>query len=224
VTSMKKSTPLLWALGLLAFSGCGSVQGLMIYEKDASLNTITQVKALPAMNTVGFEWQKIEDAEVRGVNIYRGTPQEGAQKFKQIGSINNRYATHFVDTRVSPDTEYVYTFTTFALGKESEYGKVLHVKTHPTFSAVSFVKAYKVASEAVKVLWKPHADPRINAYIIQRAVDGGEWQYVALAKGQLMAEYIDIYVRKHHTYQYRIIAKSYDGIEAKASRAASISL
>ncbi|MDQ1325421.1 MAG: Fibronectin type-III protein [Campylobacterota bacterium] len=221
---MKKSTLLLWVLGLLAFSGCGSVQGLMIYEKDASLNTITQVKALPTMNTVGFEWQKIEDSRVRGVNIYRGVPQNKEQGFKQIGSVNNRYATHFVDTQVSPDTEYVYTFTTFSLGKESEHGKVLHVKTRPTFNAVSFVQAYKVASDAVKVLWRPHTDPRINAYIIQRAVDGGEWQYVSLAKGQLMAEYIDIFVRNNHTYQYRIIAKSYDGIEARTSQITSISL
>ena len=221
---MKKSTLLLWLLGLLIFSGCGSVQGLMIYEKDASLNTITQIKALPAINTVGFEWQKIEDSRVRGINIYRGTPQNKEQSFKQIGSINNRYATHFVDTQVSPNTEYVYTFTTFSLGKESEHGKVLYVKTRPTFRPVSFVKAYKVASDAVKVLWKPHADPRINAYIIQRAVDGGEWQYVALAKGQLMVEYIDIFVRSNHAYQYRIIAKSYDGIEAKISQTTSISL
>jgi len=224
---MKKSILLLSALALLILNGCGGIKGLLIYDTDPTLKTITQVKALPMMSSVGFEWKKIEDNRVHGINIYRGSPGDrigGDQGFKRIGSIGNRYATHFVDTHTKPNTKYLYTFTTFSLGRESKHGAILRVKTRPPFAGVSFVQAYKVAPGVVKLLWKPHPNERVNAYIIERSVNGAEWKYVSQVEGQLMAEYIDSFVRAGNTYAYRIIAKSYDGIRAKASQVTRISL
>ena len=220
---MKRSILLLSAVALITFSGCGGgVKGLLIYDTDPTLKTIKGVKALPLMSSVGFEWKKITDKDIHGVNIYRSSPSE--QAFKRIGTIGNHYATHFVDTHTKPDTKYRYTFTTFSLGKESKQSTVLHVKTRPTFAAVSFVKAYNEAPGVVKILWQPHSSQRVNAYIIERSVNGGKWKYVSQVAGQLMAEYIDTFVRNGNTYAYRIIAKSYDSIRAKASQATQISL
>jgi fibronectin type 3 domain-containing protein len=222
---MKKSILLLSVLALIIFNGCGGIKGLMIYDTDPTLKSITQVRALPMMSSVGFEWEKIKDRRIHGINIYRKVPSnQEDQEFKRIGSIGNRYATHFVDTHVKPNTKYLYTFTTFALGKESKRSTVLRVKTRPTFAAVSFVKAYKVAPGVVKLLWRPHPSERVNAYIIERSVNDGTWKYVSQVEGQLMAEYIDTFVRSGNTYAYRIIAKSYDNIRAKASQATQISL
>lgn len=222
---MKKSILLLSVLALIIFNGCGGIKGLMIYDTDPTLKSITQVRALPMMSSVGFEWEKIKDRRIHGINIYRKVPSDqGDQEFKRIGSIGNRYATHFVDTHVKPNTKYLYTFTTFALGKESKRSTVLRVKTRPTFAAVSFVKAYKEAPGVVKLLWRPHPSQRVNAYIIERSVNDGTWKYMSQVEGQLMAEYIDTFVRSGNTYAYRIIAKSYDNIRAKASQATQISL
>lgn len=221
---MKKSTLLLWAVALISFNGCGGIKGLMIYETDPTLKTITQVRPFATMNSVGFEWDKIESHRTHGINIYRGLPSEGEQSLKQIGSIGNRYATHFVDTHVKPDTSYMYTFTTFSLGQESRHSSVLEVKTLPAFPAVSFVQAYKVAPNAVKLLWKPHDNPSVDTYIVQRSVNGGEWKFVAQVKGQLMVEYIDTFVRSGHNYEYRIIAQSYDKIQAKPSQTTQLTL
>ncbi|MEA3434655.1 MAG: hypothetical protein U9R13_08730 [Campylobacterota bacterium] len=222
---MKKSILLLSVLALIIFNGCGGVKGLMIYDTDPTLRTIKQVRAFPMMNSVGFEWKKIEDKHIHGINIYRkALSDQENQEFKHIGSIGNRYATHFVDTHVKPNTKYLYTFTTFALGKESKRSAVLRVKTRPTFAAVSFVKAYKEAPGVVKLLWRPHPSERVNVYIIERSVNDGAWKYVSQVEGQLMAEYIDTFVRNGNTYAYRIIAKSYDNIRAKASQATQISL
>ena len=222
---MKKSILLLSVLALITFNGCGGVKGLMIYDTDPTLKTIKQVRAFPLMNSVGFEWKKIKDRRINGINIYRKMPSgHDGQEFKHIGSIGNRYATHFVDTHVKPSTKYLYTFTTFSLGKESKHGAVLRVKTRPTFNGVSFVKAYNEAPGVVKLLWRPHLSERVNAYIIERSVNDGEWKYVSRVEGQLMAEYIDTFVRNGNTYAYRIIAKSYDGIKSKASQVTQISL
>jgi hypothetical protein len=219
---MKKSILLLSVLALLTFNGCGGVKGLLIYDTDPTLKTVKNVRAFPMMSSVGFEWEKIRDNQIHGINIYRGSPSE--QGFKRIGSIGNRYATHFVDTHTRPDTKYQYTFTTFALGKESEQSAILRVKTRPPFTPVSFVKAYKEAPGVVKLLWRPHPSERVNAYIIERSVNNGKWKYVSQVEGQLMAEYIDTFVRNGNTYAYRIIAKSYDDIRAQASQATQISL
>ncbi len=221
---MKKSILILWVLSLISFNGCGAVKGLMTYGTDPSLDTITQVHTLPRMNSVGFEWKKIEDHRIHGVNIYRGSASQDIQSFKRIGTVGNRYATHFVDTHVKADSTYRYAFSTFAFGKESRHSEPIEVKTLPAFSAVSFVKAYKVAPSVVKLLWKPHADSSINTYIVERSVDGAEWKYVSQVQGQLMAEYIDTFVRGGHTYSYRIIAQSYDKIHAYPSQPTKITL
>ena len=221
---MKKSILILWVLSLITFNGCGAVKGLMTYGTDPSLDTITQVHALPRMNSVGFEWEKISDHRIHGVNIYRENRSQGVESFQRIGTVGNRYATHFVDTHVNADSTYRYSFSTFALGKESRHSKPIEVRTLPPFSAVTFVKAYKVAPSVVKLLWKPHTNPSINAYIVERSVDGSEWKFVSQVQGQLMAEYIDTFVRAGHRYSYRIIAQSYDKIRAYPSQATKITL
>jgi len=221
---MKKSILLLWALSLITFNGCGGIKGLMTYGIDPTLKNIKQIHTLPTMNSVGFEWEKIDDNRIHGVNIYRGTASQEKQSFKCIGTVGNRYATHFVDTHVNADSLYRYAFSTFSFGKESRRSEPLEVKTHPTFSAVSFVKAYKVAPSVVKLLWKPHANPSVNTYIVERSVNDGEWNFVSLVQGQLMAEYIDTFVRSGHAYSYRIIAQSYDKIRSLPSYPTQLTL
>ena len=176
---MKKSILLLWVLALLTFSGCSSdIKGLTVYGKDPTLPSLGTVRTLPMMSSVGFEWDTIKDERVRGINVYRKLPDAKdpeEREFHRVGSIGNRYATHFVDTHVKPDRRYVYKFTTLYFGKESSPGTIVEVETKPTFAPVSFLKAYKVGPTAVKLLWRPHPSDKINAYIIERSVNGGEW-------------------------------------------------
>lgn len=221
---MKKSTLLFLVLASLTFNSCGGIKGLMTYSTDPSLQGIGEVHTLATMNSVGFEWEKIQNRKIHGINVYRGNARGDKQSFKRIGTVGNRYATHFVDTHVKASTGYSYTFTTFALGKESKRSKILHVKTKPAFSAVSFLKAYKVAPAVVKLLWKPHRNVSVNAYIVQRSVDGDEWKFVSYVEGRLMAEYIDTFVRTGKSYRYRIIAQSFDKIQARPSKHTQLTL
>ena len=221
---MKKSILLCLVLASLTFNGCGAIKGLMTYRTDSSLQGIGQVHTLATMNSVGFEWEKIQNKKINGINIYRGNASGDTQSFKRIGTVGNRYATHFVDTHVKANTSYSYTFTTFALGSESSRSETLYVKTLAAFPAVSFVKAYKVAPSIVKLLWKPHSNPSVNAYIVQRSVSGGEWKFVSQVQGRLMAEYIDTFVRQGKSYRYRIIAQSFDKIQAKPSQLTQLTL
>ena len=222
---MKKSILLLSALFLLVLNNCGSsIEGLMIYKTDPTLKSLTKVRSLPTQNAVGFEWDKIADYRVHGVNIYRGTPTTGSQSFQRVGSVGSRYATHFVDKNVKPNRAYLYTFTTFSLGRESSHGSVLKVQTRPALKGVSFINAYSVAPKVIKILWAPHTNQSVNRYVIERSVDNKDWKYLIQLEGQLSAEFIDTFVEKGHSYRYRIIAKSYDNTLTQASSVASVSL
>ncbi|HIP28658.1 MAG TPA: hypothetical protein EYG82_05720 [Sulfurovum sp.] len=221
---MKKLNLLLWILFLLILNGCGAINGLMVYKTDTTLKSIYDVQALPTQSSVGFEWKKIEDRRIHGVNIYRGIPTQGRQSLKRIGTASNRYATHFVDRRVKPNTSYIYTFRTFSLGKESTQGRVLKVKTAPALKSVSFFKSYNVAPGVVKLLWSPHVNESISRYVIERSVNGGSWRFVANVKGRLMVEYIDTFIRRGNSYRYRIFAKSYDKALTKAKQTTSLSM
>lgn len=125
---------------------------------------------------------------------------------------------------VKANTSYIYTFTTFALGKESRHGAVVKVKTAPALKGVGFFQAYNVSNGVIKLLWSPHANESINRYVIERSVNGGRWNFVANVKGRLMVEYIDTFIRQGNSYRYRIFAKSYDGVLTKASQITSLSL
>jgi len=225
---MKRPILVLWIVALVLFSGCGSaIKGLMVYGKDPTLPTLGEIRTLPMMTSVGFEWNRINDTKIQGINIYRkqlSAQTSEERSFKHIGTVGNRYATHFVDTHVEPNTLYLYQFLPFAFGKEAVNRSEVTVRTQPTFAPVSFLKAYKVAPYVIKLLWKPHSSEKINRYRIERSVNGGEWSFMAQVEGHLMAEYIDTLVHGGATYSYRIIAKSYEGVKSRPSQISRISL
>ena len=221
---MKKLTLLLWTLSLLIFNSCGGIKGLMVYDVDDRLPTLGTVHSLAKHNSVGFEWSKINDHHVDGINIYRKSNNGESEHYKHIGSIDNPYATHFVDMMVKPNHNYAYSFRTFSLGKESKASSIVEVRTLPTFAPVSFVEAYKVAPNVAKILWKPHPNPSINSYILERTSNGKNWEFISTIHGNLMVEYIDTYAKDKHAYAYRVIAQSFDKIQAQPSPIAQITM
>jgi fibronectin type 3 domain-containing protein len=194
---------------------------------DESLPAIRQVNVLVEKSSVGFEWPAIKNADAKGINVYRALPAKGTKhKFYKIATINDHFATHYVDRTVKPNQRYLYTFTTYNLLHESPHGKILRVHTPSAYKAVEFVKVYLRASGVIKVLWKPHPNPRIAGYVIQRRLTKGDakWRYLASVPGRLMPEYIDSSVAKGHQYSYRVIARSSSNVLSLPSQPASITV
>ncbi len=222
---MKKSILILSIVSLILFSGCSGIsafRGVMTYELDNNLPNIGEVNALATIDSVGFEWQKIaKDTQIQGIHVYRGDPLQNVKRYQRIGTINNIYATHFVDTHVEPDNTYSYVFTTFYMARESGPSKKIEVRTLGSFDAVSFVEAYHVSPNTIKILWKPHPNASVNSYIIEQSVNSGTWRFLAQVRGQLMVEYIDKFAKSHTTYSYRIIAQSYNKINSAPSKPSS---
>jgi len=230
---MKKQYRVFWALSLigvsLIVSGCaeaiGEVTSMTAVKTDLSMPTLRDIKTVVGKTSVGFEWKPITDKRVEGIDVYRATPTGSREeKYIKIATIPNRFATHYVDTTVKPDTTYDYTFKTFGVLFGSAPGKIIRVKTPPAMPAVSFVKAYQPAPGVIKILWTPHNDPRVVDYIIQRRLNGGPWKYLATVKGRLTPEYIDESAAKGRRYEYRVIARSSDGAQALPSRPVSVTV
>ncbi len=206
-------------------SGCAEVESITAVKTDPSMPMIKGVKHITDKTSVGFEWPEIQDKRVEGIDIYRAVQGSGSeQKYRKIATIGNRYVTHFVDTDIKPNTNYLYTFRTYGVLYGSAPGEIVKIKTEGPFGPVSFFKAFMVDKGVVKLLWTPHPDLRIHDYILERKVAGREWKYLANIKGRLSPEYVDMSPAKGRTYSYRIIARSADGFRSKPSTPATITV
>ncbi len=209
----------------LLISGCAEVESMTAIKTDPSMPVIKSVKHITDKTSIGFEWPEIQDKRVEGIEIYRAVQSNGTeQKYHRIATIGNRYATHFVDTNIKPNTNYLYTFKTYGVLYGSAPGAIVKIKTEGPFPPVSFFKAYLVDKGVVKLLWTPHPDLRIHDYIIERKVSGKDWKYLANIKGRLSPEYIDMSPAKGYTYSYRIIARSADGFRSQPSTPVNITV
>ncbi len=207
------------------FNGCVDPQSLLTVSIDKTLPTIRNVNVLVEKSSVGFEWPAIRDSRVKGINIYRATPDAGrTQRFVKIAAIGDPFATHYVDRNIEPNRRYLYTFSTYDLLSESPHGKIVRVQTPSAFKPVEFVKVYLRASGVVKILWKPHPDPRIAGYVIQRRLEkpAAAWRFLANISGRLMPEYIDASAARGYRYSYRVLARSSNGAFSQPSAPAAI--
>jgi len=210
---------LLTAISLLLLNGCNP-STLMNQQLDPRLPKLNNVKAIASNTSVAFEWQPIE-LKGDGVNIYRTESNQytnSAQKeLKKVGTVHNRFASHYVDTRLAQNSTYTYTFTITRGGFESPHGQVLTVKTLPAFEAVTFFKAYQKDPNTIKLIWRPHSDLRVKMYKIEKSINSGEWKWIGTVENRMMSEYIDTYVAPGYTYTYRVTAVGFDDSVSKKS-------
>lgn len=185
---------------------------LQAFFTDYSLPKVTGVKSVVDRNSVGFEWKQLfKYGNVQGVNVYRAKAVKGAeQTYNKIASLSNRFATHFVDTKVEPNTKYFYTFTTFSGLSESMYGDIVPVQTNPPYPAVKLVSADVMDVNVVKLLWVPSSAPTVYEYVIERKGADNKWHYLRSIKGRLYPEFVDVTVKRGETYSYRVFAR--DGV------------
>lgn len=222
---MKRLIPiLLTAISLLLLNGCNPTT-LMNQQLDPRLPKLNNVKAVASNTSVAFEWQPIA-RKGDGVNIYRTEQNQytnSAQKeLKKVARVNNRFASHYVDTGLAQNSVYTYTFTITRGEFESAHGQVLTVKTLPAFEAVTFFQAYQKDPNTIKLIWRPHSDLRVKMYKIEKSINSGEWRWIGTVQNRMMSEYIDTYVAPGNTYLYRVTAVGFDDSVSKKSDVISI--
>jgi len=186
---------------------------------DQTLPKLTDIKFLSEVTEVGFEWKPSLDERVSGYYIYRSNPELQNGKLERIATIKDRYSSHFVDTKLKPETKYYYRFSTYSKQKrESVASDTIEVSTAPLIKSVVFLKAITGLPNRVKLIWRPHNSQRVASYIIERnEFTSTSWDKLAEVKGRLNAEYIDAGLKDNRVYRYRVKVKTYDGLISKPS-------
>ena len=212
---------LLSIASLLVFSGCQTTPTAPVKPRiDPSLPTVTGLKVLSDVTEIGFEWAPKYDERVAGYFVYRSNPKEQSTKLHRVATIKDRYSSHFVDTKLLPQTKYYYRFSTFSKDKrESVPSEMVTVSTKRMISSVSFLKAIVGLPNRVKVIWRPLDYPMVEAYIIERNdLSSMDWKKIATVQGRLSAEYIDSGLKNNYLYKYRIRVKTFNGLISAPSQ------
>ncbi|MDB2562843.1 hypothetical protein N9X61_04490 [Sulfurimonas sp.] len=209
-------------VSILTFSGCVDKSPKPKAVVDSTLATITLTKngTFTDMKAVGFEWNSIkDDPRIEGVYVYKKVVDSKEKLNAFYDTLNNRFITHYLDENVKPNTEYSYVFKTFTKEAESVPSREILVKTLPILNSVTWIHVVQEMPRSAKIIWRPHTNQIVENYIIERkTLADDKWKDLALVKGRLNAEYIDMDLKDSHVYKYRIRAVTYNDITSKPSK------
>lgn len=208
-------------VSILVFSGCQTTPQTPTKPIiDTSLPTLSGIKTLSDITEIGFEWKPNYNERVVGYHVYRSNPKEHSTKLHRVATIKDRYSSHFVDTKLTPQTQYYYRFSSFsAKNRESVPSDMITVSTNKMIPSVAFLKAIVGLPNRVKIIWRPKEYPRVSAYIIERNdLSSTKWTQIAKVNGRLSAEYIDSGLKNNYLYKYRIRVETFDGLISNPSQ------
>lgn len=191
---------------------------------DASMPRIEGIRTLAGSTEVGFEWTPIYSSQIEGYYLYR---MEG-NSMKKIATIKDKYVSHYVDTKLRPNSSYTYQMSTYSADKHESAlsatasvtttGLVANTPTVGAIDSVSFINAVSGLPACIKIIWRPHSMQGVDSYIIERnEYKSSSWEEVGKVKGRLNAEYIDKDIKDNSVYRYRVKVKTFDDVVSKPS-------
>jgi fibronectin type 3 domain-containing protein len=210
---------------LLLLSGCNNLNNNLNTPVKPTIDETLEVidtnslKSISDMTAIAFEWKKVNDSRVIGYNFYRANMHKDGRRLKLIESVDNKYATHFVDTELEPNTKYVYQISSKATnGLESNTTNAYITQTLPRIVPLSFVQALSNLPNRIKISWRPHPDLRVAYYKIEKFnTTLNEWNTEKKIKGRLQSEYIDTGLDNNESFKYRVTAYTFENVSTNPS-------
>lgn len=221
---MSCKASILWIVLLLTFSGCVTTPTPKNNVKtDSTLPIVNLTKngIILDMTSVAFEWESIKDSRVKGIYVYKKSPniKDDSSELKYLDTINGRFKTHYVDTDIKPDSKYSYSFQTFSEEASSKQSRMINVNSLPVLDSVSWIHSITGMPRTAKIIWRPHSNELVKAYIVERkTLEDEKWVELARVNGRLNAEYIDSELKDNYVYKYRIRVTTYNDIVSTASK------
>ncbi|MDR0468258.1 MAG: hypothetical protein LBG67_05345 [Campylobacteraceae bacterium] len=212
---MKRLKLTLFLAGLTLFiSGCQGPNSTAQLPTDMTLPVVENIKTLSDMNAIGLEWIPVGDGRVSGYYVYRSNPKTNSQSLDRVATIDDRYVSHYVDTKLEPQTNYVYAMSTFSDTKqESQISPQVSAATTQNIEPIPFITVVSNLPNRTKLIWRPHPSQRVSSYVVERSdLARDDWKQIATVNGRLNAEYIDKGLSDSKSYKYRVKAKTHDGL------------
>jgi len=205
---------------MIWISGCNNNPTPPKQKEGPSLPIVSNIKILTTMNKMAFEWLPMEQTEVKGYYIYRNRDNNNS-KFYKVATINDRYASHFVDAlKLYPNKSYNYKMVAYNKnGMPGPSNQTYTVTTQPLIDSVVWIDKVGHLPHRTKLLWRPHSDLSVSSYIVERnSFSKPKWVKIAKINYRLSAEFIDQNLDSNRIYRYRLRAVTYDNIISKPSK------
>ena len=209
---------------LLILNGCGATptpKKEAVVDSTLPVIELTQNGTFADMKAIAFEWKSLQDSRVEGIYVYKMSPNKDGKKSEQAyyATIENRFATHYVDNSVKPDTRYSYSFKTFSNDAESMPSSIVSVNSLPVLESVSWIHSVTGMPRSAKLIWRPHTNQKVKAYLVERkTLEDENYEEVGRVEGRLNAEYIDKELKDKYVYKYRVRVLTYDDIVSTPSQ------
>ncbi len=210
---------------LLLTSGCTPQPSAPVEPTiDPTLPKVNVNGHIESMSSIAFEWKPLKDPRVKGYYIYRNDPEANDHELSRHSSVESRFASHFTDTKLQPNTTYVYRFSSYDEQlHESDASKTFRVTTKPVLTSVSFFDSVGNLPRMAKLIWRPHDDSGVKGYILERqTVEKADWEEIARIDNRLQAEYIDTDLDDNRVYKYRLRAITYTNVISTPSDIAKV--
>lgn len=215
-------------------------------ESDPSNEVKGKTKDLPAFpenvqsqgimaKSVKITWTALEDPDIGGYSIYRGSDCNNLQK---IASIKNYRSNTYLDkgdilTPLEDGKVYFYAIACFNLfDAEGALGKCIKAETKPRPKSVQELTA-SAAVDHIVISWKENPETDIVINHLYRKDGQASWSNLqALSPIQLWSEiqqlkpgqtdYKDFELKSGGSYSYRIISEDKDGLESDPAETQSV--
>jgi hypothetical protein len=186
---------------------------------DTTLPVVTLNGHIEDMKSVAFEWKDMNDTRVSGIYVYRNDPTKDDSQITRYATIPNRFSTHYIDNGVTPNTKYQYFFTTFSEKAQSQKSQTVTLSTLPVLESVAWLDSIQNMPRSAKIIWRPHTNPRVNGYVIERkSLKDEDFKEITRVNGRLSAEFIDTKLDDGQVYKYQIRAITFDDIKSTPSQ------
>lgn len=223
----------LWTLitlctaSLLILSGCGAKptpKKEAVVDDTLPIVKLTNNGTIADVNAIAFEWELITDPRVKGVYIYKiDLDNAKVDSDEYYDTVDNRFSTHYLDSNVEPNSKYGYYFKTYSANAESKKSKITTISSLPLMESVAWLHSIGSMPRSAKIIWRPHTNQKVKAYIIQRkTLEEDIWRDIATVNGRLNAEYIDKNLKDNYTYKYRIKTVTFDNLVSKPSQEVTV--
>ena len=175
------------------------------------------------VKSVKILWTPVDDPDVGGYEIYRGTSTE---ELKRISKVKGYTSNGFIDKGAGYESlqdgqDYVYAIVSYNLfDAKGERTKAVKATTKPRPTPVKGLVVAK-GPDHIQINWDKNFEHDIKAYILYRSRNGGYWsEFKKLHSDQ--NNYRDADLKPETQYRYRIIVEDQDGLKSDPAESENV--
>jgi len=175
------------------------------------------------VKSVKILWTPVDDPDVGGYEIYRGTSTE---ELKRIAKVKSYKSHSFLDKGTGYESlkdgrDYFYAIVSYNLfGANGESTKAVKATTKPRPTTVKGLVAVK-GLDHIQVNWDKNFEHDIKSYILYRSRNGGYWsEFKKLPSDQNSHKDADL--KPETQYRYKIITQDKDGLKSDPTESETV--